>query len=296
MPGCIAPPPARLYEFAGARRPGRSGRISISAAVRARNRPAACAAVGLQHDAAANPRDGLAARLARGRRRRLDKHYGYAFQWFALSALDGRSLCLVPTRPPPAPAARRADEPLSFTVHSLPSPRAADEAAGARAGRLKMLLVLAVCAAPVIASYLTYFVIRPRGPHQLRRADRADARAARARCRCPICRAAPCRPPSLQGPVAAVVVAGGACDASARTSCTCSASCARRRPRQGPRRKVWLVTDDAPPRADAAAGDRDRRRRPCCACRARRSRAGSRRRRAARWPTICTWSTRWATG
>ena len=30
-----------------------------------------------------------------------------------------------------------------------------------RAGRLKMLLVLAVCAAPVIASYLTYFVIRP---------------------------------------------------------------------------------------------------------------------------------------
>lgn len=28
-------------------------------------------------------------------------------------------------------------------------------------GRIRMLLVLAVCAAPVIASYLTYFVIRP---------------------------------------------------------------------------------------------------------------------------------------
>ncbi|MDP3082381.1 MAG: hypothetical protein Q8N44_01645 [Rubrivivax sp.] len=28
-------------------------------------------------------------------------------------------------------------------------------------GRLKMLLVLLVCAAPVVASYLTYFVIRP---------------------------------------------------------------------------------------------------------------------------------------
>ncbi len=30
-------------------------------------------------------------------------------------------------------------------------------------GRLKMLLVLAVCAAPVVASYLTYYVIKPQG-------------------------------------------------------------------------------------------------------------------------------------
>jgi len=30
-------------------------------------------------------------------------------------------------------------------------------------GRIKMLLVLAVCAAPVVASYFTYFVIRPEG-------------------------------------------------------------------------------------------------------------------------------------
>ncbi len=29
------------------------------------------------------------------------------------------------------------------------------------AGRWKMLAVLAVCAAPIIASYLTYFVIQP---------------------------------------------------------------------------------------------------------------------------------------
>ena len=47
-----------------------------------------------------------------------------------------------------------------------------------RSGRLKMLLVLLVCAAPVIASYFTYFVIRPEGAHQLRRADPADAQPA----------------------------------------------------------------------------------------------------------------------
>ncbi|MEO5735480.1 MAG: hypothetical protein ABIQ87_17540 [Rubrivivax sp.] len=48
----------------------------------------------------------------------------------------------------------------------MPEPNLSDPALAARrtrAGRLKMLLVLAVCAAPVVASYLTYFVIRPDG-------------------------------------------------------------------------------------------------------------------------------------
>lgn len=58
-------------------------------------------------------------------------------------------------------------DPLSFTVHSMPDPGSAvaDAAVQRRtaSGRLKMLLVLLVCAAPVIASYFTYFVIRPEG-------------------------------------------------------------------------------------------------------------------------------------
>jgi hypothetical protein len=53
---------------------------------------------------------------------------------------------------------------LSFTVHSLAPPALGDDdARRTKHGRLKMLLVLAICAAPVIASYLTYFVIRPEG-------------------------------------------------------------------------------------------------------------------------------------
>ncbi len=58
-----------------------------------------------------------------------------------------------------------ADEPLGLTVHSLPSPGAAADvdAHRTRAGRWKMLAVLAVCAAPVIASYFTYYVVRPEG-------------------------------------------------------------------------------------------------------------------------------------
>ena len=50
-------------------------------------------------------------------------------------------------------------EPLNMTVHSLAAPDAGQRRT--TMGRWKMFMVLAVCAAPVVASYLTYFVIRP---------------------------------------------------------------------------------------------------------------------------------------
>lgn len=56
-------------------------------------------------------------------------------------------------------SAASTPEPLSFAVHSLPDPRAAAQ----KAGRWKMLLVLALCAAPVVASYFTFYVIKPSG-------------------------------------------------------------------------------------------------------------------------------------
>ena len=64
---------------------------------------------------------------------------------------------------PVAPAAASPLEPLHLTVHAMPS---ADPASDERArrttrGRLRMLLVLLACAAPVLASYLTYYVLRP---------------------------------------------------------------------------------------------------------------------------------------
>lgn len=61
--------------------------------------------------------------------------------------------------------AQMPDEPLTLTVHSLPTPARdeAERAAATRAGRWRMLVILLVCAAPVIASYFTYYVIRPEG-------------------------------------------------------------------------------------------------------------------------------------
>lgn len=57
-------------------------------------------------------------------------------------------------------------QPLSMTVHATPSVQALSSQATMppqRAGRWKMLAVLAVCAAPVVASYFTYYVVRPEG-------------------------------------------------------------------------------------------------------------------------------------
>ncbi|MCW7537411.1 hypothetical protein OOT46_06045 [Aquabacterium sp. A7-Y] len=61
-----------------------------------------------------------------------------------------------------APAEHGAAEPLNFTVHSLPR-LDVEDSRRTRIGRIKMLLVLLVCASPVIASYFTYYVIRPQG-------------------------------------------------------------------------------------------------------------------------------------
>lgn len=51
-------------------------------------------------------------------------------------------------------------EPVGLTVHTVAVP---DGERRTTSGRLKMLLILLACAAPVVASYFTYFVIRPEG-------------------------------------------------------------------------------------------------------------------------------------
>jgi hypothetical protein len=55
------------------------------------------------------------------------------------------------------------DAPLSMTVHSMPLPSDVvhTDAQRTRMGRLKMVALMLVCAAPVIASYFTYYVLRP---------------------------------------------------------------------------------------------------------------------------------------
>ena len=149
----------------------------------------------------------------------------------------------------PGSAASSPPEPLSFTVHSQPDPRALAGSAQQRAGRWKMLLVLAICAAPVVASYFTFYVIKPSGsaygelisptvelPADLPLTD-------------------------LQGrPVAAASLHGQWLLIAAQPS-ACGAGCERQlfvqrqlREMLGKERgrvdKVWLIPDDGAPSAD----------------------------------------------
>jgi len=64
----------------------------------------------------------------------------------------------------PAVAPAPQDHPLGLTVHAMPVPDSSSlREPNTAAGRWKMLAVLLVCAAPVIASYFTYYVVRPEG-------------------------------------------------------------------------------------------------------------------------------------
>ena len=60
---------------------------------------------------------------------------------------------------------RAHDTPLGLTVHAMPSPEAVlvQDGRRTRSGRWTMLLLALVCAAPVIASYFAYYVVRPDG-------------------------------------------------------------------------------------------------------------------------------------
>src|SRR6218665_1761579 len=59
-----------------------------------------------------------------------------------------------------APVAKPSSDPVALTVHSLPEPQALRQQ---RIGRWRMLMVVAVCAAPVIASYFSFYVLKLSG-------------------------------------------------------------------------------------------------------------------------------------
>lgn len=147
-----------------------------------------------------------------------------------------------------------ADEPLGLTVHSMPSPKQAlDGSEGRRTmvGRWKMIAVMLCCAAPVIASYFTYYVIRPEGrrvygelidPQRPLPATSATARDG-----------TPTTLRALKGQWLLVTVAGAACDALCERQLYLQRQLRESLGREKDRLdRVWLVSDDAPvpPRLD----------------------------------------------
>lgn len=138
------------------------------------------------------------------------------------------------------------DEPLGLTVHSLPLPQEAlaSDSRRTRVGRLKMLAVLAVCASPVIASYFTYYVIRPEARRNYGELVEPQRPLPALTAITPDGAAAPL--PSLRGQWLLVSVAGGACDAACEKHLYL-----QRQLREGLGKEkdrldwVWLVADGA---------------------------------------------------
>lgn len=144
-----------------------------------------------------------------------------------------------------------SDTPLSFTVHNV-SPATLDESVRRTArGRLKMLMILAVCAAPVVASYLTYFVIRPQArtnystlidpqrpiPQDLPLTDLQGA-------------AVPAT--AITGHWLLVAVSAGACDVQCEKNLWIQRQLREALGAEKDRvQKVWLITDGQPPRPAA---------------------------------------------
>jgi hypothetical protein len=141
------------------------------------------------------------------------------------------------------------DEPLGLTVHSLPQPQEAAERDSRRTavGRLKMLVVLAVCAAPVIASYFAYYVVRPEGRRNY--GELIEPQRPLPSITATAIDGKPVALPALRGQWLLVSVAGGACDAACEKNLYL-----QRQLREGLGKDkdrvdwVWLVDDAAPVR------------------------------------------------
>jgi hypothetical protein len=144
-------------------------------------------------------------------------------------------------------------EPVSFAVHSLPEPAMAevpDDPRRKKNGRLKMLLVLAMCVSPVVASYLTYFVIKPQG-----RTNYSDliSPSRDLPADLPLTKLTGEAVPalSLRGQWLMVVVGDAACDADCEKSLYLQRQLRETLGREKARiDKVWFVTDTAAPRAE----------------------------------------------
>ena len=137
------------------------------------------------------------------------------------------------------------DVPLGLTVHALPAAdQTAARGAGTRSGRWKMLAVLLVCASPVVASYFTYYVIRPEGRRNF--GELIDPQRPLPAIATQTLDGKPGRLTDLKDQWLLVSVAGGACDARCEQNLYFQRQLRESLGREKDRvDRVWLVNDEA---------------------------------------------------
>lgn len=132
-----------------------------------------------------------------------------------------------------------------LTVYSLPSASGQTQARRRLSGRWKMLALMLVCAAPVIASYLMFYVVRPEGRKNygelIQPARTLPAVQAR------LLDGTPYALPALQGQWLLVSVAGGACDEACQKRIYWTRQLREVMGRDKDRiERIWMVMDDVP--------------------------------------------------
>lgn len=150
----------------------------------------------------------------------------------------------------PADRHRLLDEPLGLTVHSLPAPQhaVAADSRRTRSGRLKMLALLAVCVAPIVVSYFSYYVVRPQGQRNF--GELVEQRPLPALAATSLDDTTVALP-SLKGQWLLVSVGGGACDAQCEKHLYLQRQLREALGKDKERMDwVWLVTDGAPVRPE----------------------------------------------
>ena len=150
------------------------------------------------------------------------------------------------------------DRPLGLTVHSLPEPSGPlqTEVVRTRAGRWRMLAVMLVCAAPVIASYFTYYVVRPEGRRNF--GELINPQRPLPPLTATNLQGTPVSLQSLKGQWLFVSVAGAACDALCKQNLYLQRQLRESLGKEKDRVDwVWLVTDDAPVSAELVPALKD---------------------------------------
>jgi cytochrome oxidase Cu insertion factor (SCO1/SenC/PrrC family) len=144
------------------------------------------------------------------------------------------------------------EHPLGLTVHTLPAAGdAMATAQRARHGRWKMFGVLLICAAPVVASYFTYYVVRPEGRRNF--GELIQPQRTMPDLTATALDGTPVPLGSLKGQWLLVSVAGGACDAMCQTHLYLQRQLRESVGKEKDRVDwVWLVNDGASPPPELA--------------------------------------------
>ena len=140
----------------------------------------------------------------------------------------------------------KSPHPLGMTVYDMPSPADVVQADAKRTamGRLRMLIVLLVCAAPVVVSYFTYYVVRPEGRRNF--GDLIEPMRSLPDVTVQALNGDVLQLPTLKGQWLLISVAGGDCQADCQHQLYLQRQILTGLGKDRPRTEwVWLVNDQA---------------------------------------------------